>query len=265
MRGRFRSDALAVILVLGAWEGAAAFSPLLRFVASCPSEIGAALLSLVADRLFYWDLTLTVGAALIGLAIGTASGSAVGGAAAQFSSVGRVWLPFARVVSAVPILAIGPAAIVSLGVGLSLKVGCAFFSTVFLAASQTFEAAQHLSISDLSAKSPQAVPLSRALGKFLGPAMADWIAAGAAQNLGAAILGAIFGEFISSESGLGRRMLTAGRLYRTDQVLACCSVLAAVAVICQSLILGFRARLPEVLQRLTVDSKATRSKEKTAA
>jgi NitT/TauT family transport system permease protein/putative hydroxymethylpyrimidine transport system permease protein len=221
--------ALLVLVVLGAWEAAVQAGVVDSLLVPAPTEI---LQSLWDDRsILAGDLATTTYEVVLGLAAAILVGAALGVAMHLWGPVRRALRPLVIGSQAVPIPVIAPAIILVLGFGLAPKVllvalVCFFPVTINLYDGlrdvdpdarkllRTFDATRWQSLRFLEA--PSALPAA-----FTGAKIAAAVA----------VIGAVFGEWAGSDSGLGHLLLTANGQLETARAFAATVLLFALAVV----------------------------------
>jgi len=234
-----RSTALLLVCaVLCIWEFTAHCSQRFEFLISRPTAIGAALIEMAKHESLVVDIGVTAAEALLGTALGTLAGSAVGLALWLSKRTARVAAPFIVVAANFPIFALAPAAIVWLGIGLTMKVFLAAFATFFVSLNLSHHGAM------LSSQMFGAVfdgfRASRwdTYTKVIVPGALDSVFNSMRVNVGLGILGAFIGEFIASSQGLGRAIIRASSLYQIDRVFAASLCIIGLALLFDQLARG---------------------------
>jgi ABC-type nitrate/sulfonate/bicarbonate transport system permease component len=217
-----------VVLVLGAWEAAVQAGVVDSLLIPAPTAI---LQSLWEDRsILASDLATTTYEVVLGLAAAIVIGAALAVAMHLWAPVRRALRPLVIGSQAVPIPVIAPAIILVLGFGLAPKVllvalVCFFPVTINLYDGlrdvdpdarkllRTFDATRWQSLRFLEA--PSALPSA-----FTGAKIAAAVA----------VIGAVFGEWAGSDSGLGHLLLTANGQLETARAFAATVLLFAMAV-----------------------------------
>jgi putative hydroxymethylpyrimidine transport system permease protein len=217
-----------VVLVLAAWEAAVQAGVVDSLLIPAPTEI---LQSLWDDRsILASDLATTTYEVVLGLLAAIVIGAALAVAMHLWAPVRRALRPLIIGSQAVPIPVIAPAIILVLGFGLAPKVllialVCFFPVTINLYDGlrdvdpdarkllRTFDATRWQSLRFLEA--PSALPSA-----FTGAKIAAAVA----------VIGAVFGEWAGSDSGLGHLLLTANGQLETARAFAATVLLFALAV-----------------------------------
>ena len=194
--------ALTAVLLL-AWEGSVRTGLINPFWISAPSLIADQALALLRSG----DLLPHVGETLLEMALGLAAGCAVGipvgVVLGALPPVRRVVEPYLIVLNAFPKIALAPLYLVWFGIALSLKVAMAFSLVVFVMILGTF--------SGFGGVRQEWVSHCRLLGASRGqiarvvlvPALLPWIFTSFRLSVGFALMGAVLGEFIATQRGIG--------------------------------------------------------------
>jgi NitT/TauT family transport system permease protein len=218
--GRSIVQALAVAAFLLLWELGARVGLVSPFLVGSPMQIFNALLKSAQSGALFIDTGYTLFAAILGFVLGTAAGSVLGLALWYSPFVARVIEPFIVSVNSVPKIAFAPIVVLWFGTGLLSKVALAVSLTAIIALVSAYEAAKEAD--------PDLQALLLTLGaskndvfyKVVVPSTLPYIIATFRINVGFGLVGAVVGEFISSEKGLGHMIFTASSLYDLNSVWA---------------------------------------------
>jgi NitT/TauT family transport system permease protein len=195
------------------WEVLARAKILNPFLWSMPSLIAAEFVRTLRDGELFQDASFTFSATIAGFIIGTISGSAIGLSFWWSTWYAKVAEPFLIVFEGLPKLALAPIVVLALGLGIESKIGMAVALTIVISALTTS--------SGMRAVDRDLVRLVFALGatrwqvfsKVILPGTLPAILSAMRINIGLALAGAIVGEFIGSQHGLGRSIEYAGQTY----------------------------------------------------
>jgi NitT/TauT family transport system permease protein len=218
--GRSVIQALAVVLFLGTWELAVQAGLVSSFMVGSPTAIFNALFRAAQNGMLFIDTGYTLFAAILGFILGTAIGSVVGLALWYSPFVAKTIEPFIVSINSVPKIAFAPIVVLWFGTGLVSKVALAISLTAIIALVAAYEAAKDAD-HDL-----QSLLLTLGGGKndvfyqVVVPSTLPHIIATFRINVGFGLVGAVVGEFISSEKGLGHMIFTASSLYDLNTVWA---------------------------------------------
>jgi len=182
------------------------------------------------------DTTATIYETVMGFVLGTLVGSGAGLMLWYSRFVARVVEPAAVAFNGVPKIALGPLIIIWLGAGVESKIVLAFVSTLVVAFLASYGATREVD-ADL-------VTLLRSIGasrwqifrKLLLPSAMPFMFAAMRINVGFALVGAVVGEFISSQHGVGHAVFVAGNLFDLNTVWLGILELSIVAAIMYTLL-----------------------------
>ena len=221
---------LILAALLAGWEAGARAGWINAFFWSQPSAIAATLVTFVTEGSAAIDTAATFEATLLGFAIGTATGSLLGLSFWWSRNYAAVMQPYVICFESIPKLALAPLIILVFGLGLASKVAIATALTLVVS---TLTA--HAGV---KAVDPDGERLFYSLGasrwqtfrKYVVPACLPWIISILRVNIGLALTGAVVGEFIASEHGLGRTIFYAGQTYDIALVWVAVLVLSCLSV-----------------------------------
>lgn len=217
--------------VLALWEGGVRLGFVDRFFFSCPSEI-------VQTAIIKWnkgdlwrDIAYTGASTLAGFALGTLVGSLTGLLFWFSRRAAMVAEPWLIVLNALPKLALAPVLVILLGIGFSSKVMLAFLMTVVVAALSAW--------GGVKAVDPALTTLMFSLGAkrrqvfthLVVPSAMPWMISGLRVNIALSMAGAIVGEFIASDRGLGRMIVYAGTTFDLKLVWVGVTVLSLLSLV----------------------------------
>ncbi|OYX71458.1 MAG: ABC transporter permease [Rhizobiales bacterium 32-66-11] len=218
--GRSALQILAVVAFFLLWEVAVRMEWLNAFLVGQPSGVLHVLVSMVADGSLFVDTGYTVFEAILGFAFGTVIGSVIGLTLWYSAFVARLVEPFIAAINSVPKIALAPIIILWFGTGLTSKVALAISLTSIVALITAYQAAKDAD------KDLQALLFSMGASKHqifkrvITPSTLPAIIATFRINIGFALVGAVVGEFISSQHGLGHVIYVASSLYDLNTVWA---------------------------------------------
>jgi NitT/TauT family transport system permease protein len=197
-----------------------------------PSPAGVARAFLDDPWPFVRGALQSAGSALLGFAIATVGGVALGSAISLSRTVERSVYPLTLLFQMVPLVAIAPLLVLWFGYGRPAIVASAAIVSIFPVIAST--------VAGLGARDPNLDELFRVLGagrlatwwKLALPSAVPSIVTGLKIAAGLATIGTVCGEFLAGTAGenapLGVMITTALRNFQTDRVFV--SVLLAAAV-----------------------------------
>jgi NitT/TauT family transport system permease protein len=204
---------LIFVSIVGGWELGAQLGYIDPFFWSSPSRIAKAFVTVFNEGTVFFDTWFTFSATVVGFVAGSLLGGVIGLSLWWSINAAAVVRPYIVVFNAVPKIALGPLIILIFGIGIASKIALAIAFTSVITALAAY--AGVLAVDD------DLVKLTLSLGgrrrdvffKVVVPSCLPWIASSLHINIGLALAGAIAGEFISSQYGLGKIIMYAGATY----------------------------------------------------
>jgi NitT/TauT family transport system permease protein len=226
--------ATQVAILVGAialWEIAATFGWIDAFFWSQPSAIAKTMGIFFNTGDAWTDISFTFRSTILGFLIGTTAGSLLGLSFWWSRNYAAIVQPYIICLESIPKLALAPLIILVFGIGLVSKVAVATALTLVVSTLTAYAAVKALD--------PDGEKLFYSLGasrlqvfrKLVVPFSLPWIISVLRVNIGLALTGAIVGEFIASQHGLGRAILYAGQTYDIALVWVAVLVLSTLAII----------------------------------
>ena len=217
--------------LIALWEAGVRLGFIDRYFFSSPVEIWQTALVKWQSGQLLRDIVYTGLSTLLGFLLGTAVGSAVGLLFWFSRPAALVAEPWLVVLNALPKLALAPVLVILFGIGFNSKVALAFLMTVIVAAMSAW--------SGVKAVDPALTTLMVSLGArrvqvfahLVVPSAMPWIISGLRVNIALAMAGAIVGEFIASDRGLGRMIVYAGTTFDLKLVWVGVTVLSILSVL----------------------------------
>ena len=217
--------------IIALWEICATTGVISAFFWSQPTAIWKTLIIFFTEGDAWTDISFTFRSTIFGFLIGTTFGSLFGLSFWWSRNYAAVVQPYIICFESIPKLALAPLIILVFGLGLTSKVAIASALTLVVSTLTTF--------AGVKALDPDGEKLFYSLGatrwqvfrKLVVPFCLPWIISVLRVNIGLALTGAIVGEFIASQHGLGRQILYAGQTYDIALVWVAVLVLSTLAII----------------------------------
>jgi NitT/TauT family transport system permease protein len=216
--GRAVLQAGAVAAVLLAWEFGTRVGWISDFLFGAPSGIYKVFVRMLADGSLWDDTSYTLFEAVLGFVIGTIFGSVAGLALWYSIFVARLVEPFIVAINSVPKIALAPIIILWFGTGLVSKVALAVSLTALVALIAAYQAAKDADTDLQSLLISMGASKHQVFYKAVVPSTIPSIIATFRINIGFGLVGAVVGEFISSQRGLGHLVYTASSFYDLNTV-----------------------------------------------
>jgi NitT/TauT family transport system permease protein len=217
--------------VLSLWEIGARTGLIDAFFWSQPSAIANTMAIFFTTGDAWTDISFTFRSTIFGFLIGTTAGSLLGLSFWWSRNYAAVVQPYVICLESIPKLALAPLIILVFGIGLVSKVAVATALTLVVSTLTAY--------AGVKALDPDGEKLFYSLGatrmqvfrKLVVPFCLPWIISVLRVNIGLALTGAIVGEFIASQHGLGRAILYAGQTYDIALVWVAVLVLSTLAMV----------------------------------
>ena len=212
-------QALLLALILGGWAWASG-RVVDRLFLSDPVSVARAFWAILLKGTLWYHLRFTLTETLLGYLIGASLGLGAAIVVGMVPSGETVLRPFVLLAWATPKIALAPLMIIWFGIGILPKV--------FLAATFVFFVVFLSTLAGIATVSPQLVASVRVMGaaplavfrKVVLPSALPFIVTALRLTIPAALIGAIIGEFISSNRGVGYLINAASSRYATAEVFA---------------------------------------------
>ncbi len=235
------------VAIFGGWQLAADKKWLDPFFYGKPSGIYDALVHLFTKGTEFgsiWgDLSVTLREAVYGFLLGSLVGVLFGLVLGQNRFLADVLGPYIKVVNAVPRIILGSLFLVAFGLGTLPKVLLAAVLVFFIVFFNAFQGVREVNpnlVANL--KVLGASPLQMARHVTI-PSALTWIIASLHTAFGFAIIGALVGEILGAQRGMGLVISQATNRFDPNTVFACMAIMAVVTLVAEFLISRFERRV----------------------
>jgi NitT/TauT family transport system permease protein len=217
--------------IIALWEIGANAGVIDAFFWSKPSAIYATLKVFFTTGDAWTDIWFTFRSTILGFLLGTTAGSLLGLSFWWSRNYAAVVHPYIICFESLPKLALAPLVVLVFGLGLASKIAIATALTIVVSTLTAY--------AGVKAVDPDGERLFYSLGasrlqvfrKLVIPSCLPWIISVLRVNIGLALTGAVVGEFIAAQHGLGRTILYAGQTYEIALVWVAVLVLSTLSVI----------------------------------
>lgn len=224
--------AVQLLLLIGfltLWQIAASFRLVDPFIVSQPSAIAQKLLELTNDGSLAYHIAVTVGETLVGFALGTVLGIAIAGMMWWWDFFSDVSDPYIVVLNATPKMALGPVFIIWLGATMTAVIALAISISLFVTILSVYSAFRQTD--------PEKLVVVRSFGaskwqqfrKVVFPQAVPTIVATLKVNIGLSLIGAIVGEFLAANAGLGYLIIYGQNIFNMSLVMTSLMILTVIA------------------------------------
>jgi NitT/TauT family transport system permease protein len=216
---------------IGLWETAATRGWIDAFFWSQPSAIFHSLMIFFTNGDAWTDIAFTFRSTIFGFLLGTTAGSVLGLSFWWSRNYAAIVQPYIICFESIPKLALAPLVILVFGLGLASKIAIASALTLVVSTLTTYAGVKALDQDGEKLFYSLGASRLQVFCKLVVPSCLPWIISVLRVNIGLALTGAIVGEFIASQHGLGRAILYAGQTYDIALVWVAVLVLSTLAVI----------------------------------
>ena len=226
--------AVQIGILVGAiwlWQSAAVHGWIDGFFWSKPSDIYATLIKFFTEGDAWTDIGFTFRSTIFGFLLGTTVGSLLGLSFWWSRNYAAIVQPYIICFESLPKLALAPLVILVFGLGLASKVAIATALTLVVSTLTTYAGVKALDSDGEKLFYSLGATRWQVFRKLVVPSCLPWIISVLRVNIGLALTGAVVGEFIASQHGLGRQILYASQTYDIALVWVAVLVLSTLAVI----------------------------------
>jgi NitT/TauT family transport system permease protein len=217
--------------VLSLWEIGARAGWIDAFFWSQPSAIADTMTIFFTTGDAWTDISFTFRSTIFGFLIGTTAGSLLGLSFWWSRNYAAIVQPYVICLESIPKLALAPLIILVFGIGLVSKVAVATALTLVVSTLTAYAGVKALDADSERLFYSLGATRLQVFRKLVIPFCLPWIISVLRVNIGLALTGAIVGEFIASQHGLGRAILYAGQTYDIALVWVAVLVLSTLAMV----------------------------------
>lgn len=210
------------------------------FFISKPTAIYEMLVKWLEDGTLLFHAGITATEALSGFVIGGLAGVIVGTILGRSRTTADLLEPFIMAFYSLPKIALGPLFVMWLGIGLSMKIVLTATVVFFLVFLNTFTGVRNVSRELVAILMLMGANERQILTKLVIPSALTWVFAGLRISVPYALIGAIVGELIASNRGLGYLLAHSAGQFNTAGVFA-----ALVAIVVMASLLNWAVSLLE--------------------
>ena len=236
-----------LVIIVGGWQLLVNAKIIDPFFWGKPSGIVTQLKNWVQNGTAYGSIWLqiwtTFKEAVLGFVIGVLAGVIVGVLLGQVRFLAEVASPYIKIANAIPRIVLGSLFTVALGLGIASKVSLAsvlVFFVVFFNAFQGVREVDRNLLANARVLGASRLAITR---HVVLPSALTWIIASLHVAFGMAIIGAIVGEFLGAQKGLGLVIATAQNNFNPNGVFAAMFIIAVLALTAEGLIALLERRL----------------------
>lgn len=225
---------LGLISILGgilAWHLVTLYSGIPNFILPSPLSVWGRFLRALGDGSLLYHTGITFLEIVLGLLVGTAFATVVGYLLAKSRSLERVLSPYLVASQAIPIVAIAPLLVIWLGDGILSKVVICALIVFFPVLVNTIVGLRAVPPALYDLMNSLHASRSQILWKVEVPASLPVFLGGLRVGATLSVIGAIVGELVDAEEGLGFLLQLGDFQYDTPMVFVAVFMLIALALL----------------------------------
>ena len=222
---------LAIGVALIIWQQVAEHALLPPYVLPLPSKVLAAGEQLIANGALWRHVSATLTEALLGFAIAFVCGVALAYPLARSEALSRLAAPFIATTQAMPMIALAPILVMWFGLGILSKLIICALIVFFPILVSTMVGLRSIDREMLEAARTLGADTWQSLRYVETPLALRSVLGGVRLGLTLAMTGAMVGEFVASDAGLGFLMVLSRTNFDAPMVFAAALTLSAVSTL----------------------------------
>jgi NitT/TauT family transport system permease protein len=217
---------LGLLLV---WQGASG-RLVDNFFISNPIDVGTRLAGWIGDGSLFLHVWATVYATIMGFIIGAIGGVILGIWLGVSPFASRLLSPYLNALNALPKVALAPLFVLWFGLGIESKIALAAVLVLFLVFLNTYAGVREVDQDLIDGARLMKATRTQVITKVIIPSAMSWVFAGLKISVPYALIGAVLGEMIAANRGLGYLVQFSGSQFDSAGVFAVLIVIALLAV-----------------------------------
>lgn len=213
---KLKSRCYLVILLavfIAAWQVLADRGMINPLFFSSPKQVLADMAEMFSTGYIMPHIGITLYAAFLGLFYGIVLGTAIALIVGNNRVLAHILEPIFVGIHGLPLLALGPLFVVWFGIGIKSKIFMATISVFFLVFFNIYAGFKDVDIQLIQTLKLMRASKIQLMTKVILPSCIPWLIASLKAGVGAAVLGAIVGEYLGATAGLGWVIQSAGGYY----------------------------------------------------
>ena len=236
---KLKSRCYLVILLavfIAAWQVLADRGMINPLFFSSPKQVLADMAEMFSTGHIMPHIGIKLYAACLGLFYGIVLGTAIALIVGNNRVLAHILEPIFVGIHGLPLLALGPLFVVWFGIGIKSKIFMATISVFFLVFFNIYAGFKDVDIQLIQTLKLMRASKIQLMTKVILPSCIPWLIASLKAGVGAAVLGAIVGEYLGATAGLGWVIQSAGGYYNITRVIACVIVLMVIMFILNAIV-----------------------------
>ena len=199
-------SAILFVVFIAAWEGAVWLFDVPKIVVPSPTAVAQAMWTGITGE-YAWHFGVTFYETIAGFVIGAAFGLIVGGLIAQFPLLERTLYPYVIAFQTLPKVAIAPIIVIWFGYGVTSKIVITATIAFFPLLANTIVGLRAVSRDQVELMVAFTATRWQIFWKARVPQALPYIFVGLDVAIVLSVIGAIVGEFVGAQAGLGYLIL----------------------------------------------------------
>jgi NitT/TauT family transport system permease protein len=241
------------VAVVGLWQLGSNAHLIDPAIVASPLATWEHLVTWSLDGTLWFNSWITIQETVAGFVLGSVIGIVLGFGIGRYPAVAEVLDPFILAIYSIPKVALAPLFLVWFGIGIFMKIVLAAVTVLFIVFFNTLAGVRNVDRELVDAVWLMGAKPRDVLTKVLVPSAMGWALTGVRIAIPYALIGAIIGELIASNRGIGYLISASASQYDTAGVFAALIVLTALAMILNAIVDEIDRRL----SRWKVDASTT--------
>jgi ABC-type nitrate/sulfonate/bicarbonate transport system permease component len=225
---------LAVVILI--WQAGSSTGLIPELFLPSPFAVGRALWRLVRSGDLWANLLASLLRLAVGWTLGTAIGITVGFAVGMFTLVRSPVLALVSALFPIPKIALVPLFIIWFGIGEGSKFATLAIGVFFPTVISTYSGIDNVQRNLITMGHSFNLSTWSIVRKIMLPGALPSVLAGFRITISVAIILLVAAEMIGADSGIGAFILSAGNLYRTDDLIAGVVILSLIGLVLSAIL-----------------------------
>ncbi len=196
-----------------------------------PMKIFSVIIRFVISGSIWPHLLTTFTEVVAGFTLGVVSGILAGLLVGNIRFLGDVFEPYMMVLNAIPKTALAPLMIVWFGIDITSKIALVAIFVFFVVFFNTFGGVRNVDVDLINVAKILGASFRQVLMKVIVPSSFPFIFVGIKLALALSFVGAIVGEFLSANRGIGYLLAASANAYDMNEFFAALTILLMVVVV----------------------------------
>ncbi|MBK1789187.1 ABC transporter permease [Prauserella sp. ASG 168] len=231
---------LILIAFLGLWKLYTVVSGVGELILPPPEKVGIALVQLLGDASVWQATYVTLYETVVGFALAAVVGIALGIVLGRARTLERILSPFLVATQVVPKVAIVPLLLLWFGFGLASKIFMAAIIAFFVMMQNTILGIRSIDQGHRDLMRVIRAPWWKRVISLDIPSSLPYVLTGVELGIVFAITGAIVGEYLGGDQGLGAMATVMLSALRTDQLFAVVIIMTLLGFLLYAIVAGVR-------------------------